>query len=121
MPLQILQSVCTKSRIYLTYGSYLGTVYDLNCVVFLCFFFFLLNKLYMIHLIERCMFNNNNKTIEALQRHVGPFMLILLLLFSRYTIILLLSRFVFDMYFSAATCFFNLVLFILLDSFVLSI
>ena len=117
MPLQILQSVCTKSRIYLTYGSYLGTVYDLNCVSF----FFLLNKLYMIHLIERCMFNNNNKTIEALQRHVGPFMLILLLLFSRYTIILLLSRFVFDMYFSAATCFFNLVLFILLDSFVLSI
>ena len=29
--LQIMQSVCTKPRIYLTYGSYLGTIYDLNC------------------------------------------------------------------------------------------
>ena len=28
------------------------------------------------------MFNNNHKAIEALQRHVGPFMLILLLLSS---------------------------------------
>ena len=63
------------------------------------------------------MFNNNNKTIEALQWHVGPFMLMLLLLSS----LVCLSRFVFVMYFSAATCFFNLVLFILLCSFVLSI
>ena len=64
----------------------------------------------MIHLTERYMFNNNNKTIEALQRHMGPFMLILLLLSS----LMCLSRFVFDMYFSTAACFFNLDLFILL-------
>ena len=57
----------------------------------------------MIHLTERYMFNNNNKAIEALQRLVGPFMLILLLLFS----LVCLSRFVFDMYFSPATRFFN--------------
>ena len=53
------------------------------------------------------MFNSNNKTIETLQRHVGPLMLILLLLSS----LVCLSRFIFDMYFSAAICFFNLVLF----------
>ena len=51
-------------------GSYLGTIYDF-------FFFLLLNKLYMIHLTERYMFNNNSKTREALQRHMDPFMLIL--------------------------------------------
>ena len=34
----------------------------------------------MIHLTERHMFNNNNKTVETtLQRHVDPFILILLL------------------------------------------
>ena len=93
MPLQILQSVCTKPRIYLTYGSYLGTVYDLNC------FFFLLSKLYLIHLAEGYMFNNNNKTIEAFQRHVFPFFLIVLLSFS----LVYLSRLLFDMYFSKAT------------------
>ena len=71
----------------------------------------------MIHLAERYMFNNNNKTIEALQWHVGPFMLMLLLLSS----LVCLPRFVFDMYFFAATYFFSLVLFILLCSFVLSI
>ena len=57
------------------------------------------------------MFNNNNKTIEALQRTVGPFMLILLLLSS----LVCLSHLVFDMYFSKAICFFNLVLSILLS------
>ena len=57
------------------------------------------------------MFNNNNKTIEAIQRTVGPFMLILLLLSS----LVCLSRLVFDMYFSKAICFFNLVLSILLS------
>ena len=30
------QSVCTKPRIYLTYGSYLCTIYDLNCFYFFC-------------------------------------------------------------------------------------
>ena len=84
----------------MTYGSYLGTIYDLN------FFFFMLNKLYIIQLIERYMFNNN-KTIETLQRHVGPFMLILLLLSS----LVCLSRFLFDMYFYTVTWFFKLVLF----------
>ena len=64
----------------------------------------------MIHLTKRYLFNNNNKTIEALQRHVSPFMLILLLLSS----LLCLSHFVFDMYFSTTTCFFKLVVFILL-------
>ena len=49
------------------------------------------------------MFNNNNKTKEALQRHVGPLMLILLLLSS----LVCLSRFVFDMYFYTATCFYK--------------
>ena len=46
-------------QIYPTYGSYLGTIYGLNCV-----FLLLLNKLYIIHLMERYMFNNNNRTIE---------------------------------------------------------
>ena len=99
MSLQIMQSVCTKPRIYLTYGSYLGTSDEL-------IFFVLLNKLYMIHLTERYKFNSNNKTIEALQSHVGLFKLMLLLL----SFLLCLSRFVFDMYFSPATCFFNLVI-----------
>ena len=49
------------------------------------------------------MFNNNNKTKEALQRHVGPLMLILLLLSS----LVCLSRFVFDMYFYTAICFYK--------------
>ena len=70
----------------------------------------------MIHLTERYMFINN-KAIEALQRHVGSFMLILLLLPS----VASLSRFVLDMYFSTAACCFNLDLFISLCSFVLSI
>ena len=74
-------------------------------------------KLYMIHLTERYMVNNNNKIIEALQRHVGLLMLILSLL----SYLVYLSHFVFDVYFSAATCFFNLVLFNLLCSFDLSI
>ena len=72
----------------------------------------------MIHLAERYMLNNNNKAIEALQRHVSPSMLILLLLLSS---LMCLSRFVFDMYFYTTTAFFNLDLFILLCSFVLSI
>ena len=63
----------------------------------------------MIHLTKRYLFNNNNKTIEALQRHVSPFTLILLLLSS----LLCLFHFVFDMYFSTTTCFFKLVVFIL--------
>ena len=63
------------------------------------------------------MFNNNNKTIDALQRHVGAFMLISLLL----SFLVCLSRFVFGMYISAVACFFNLVLFILSCSLVLSI
>ena len=66
----------------------------------------------MIHLTERYMFNNSNKAIEALQRHVDPFMLVLLLL----SFLMCLSRFVFDMYFSTATCFFNLDHFISLCS-----
>ena len=49
------------------------------------------------------MVSNNNKTIEALQRHVGLFMLILLQL----SYLVYLSHFVFDMYFSTATCFFQ--------------
>ena len=97
-----MQSGCTKPRISLAYGSYLGTIYDFFLLLLL-----LLNKLYMNHLREKYMFNNNNKAIEALQRHVGPFMLTLLLL----SFLMYLFRFVFDMYFSTATCFFNLVLF----------
>ena len=62
-------------------------------------FSFLLNKLYMIHLIERYILNNNNKAIEARQRHVDLLMLILLLLSS----LLCLSRVVFGMYFATAT------------------
>ena len=85
-----------------------------DCIV-LAQCFFLLNKIYMIHLTERYMFNNNNKAIEALQRYVGPFMLILLLLSS----LVCFSCLVFDMYFSTVTCFFNLVLSILSCSFVL--
>ena len=38
MSLQIMQSVCTKPRIYLIYGSYLGTINDLNCAFFGAFF-----------------------------------------------------------------------------------
>ena len=64
------------------------------------------------------MFKYNSKTIEAkTQRHVGTFMLILLLLSSLVS----LSRFLFDMYFATATFFFSIVLFILLYFFVLSI
>ena len=63
MSLQIMQSACTKPRIYLT------------CLRYDLIFCLFLNKLYMIHLTERYMFDNNNKTIEALQWHVGPFML----------------------------------------------
>ena len=106
-------SVRTKPRIYLAYGSYLGTINYLNCCCCFLFLFFL-NKLYKIHLTEGYIFNNNNKAIEALQRHAGSFMLILLLLSS----LVCPSHFVFDMYFSTATCFFNLDLFILLCSFV---
>ena len=40
------------------------------------------------------MFNYNNKTIEALQRHVDPFIFILLLLSS----LVCLSGFVFDVF-----------------------
>ena len=58
----------------------------------------------MIYLTERYMFNNNNKAIEAIQRRMDPFMLILLLLSS----LVCLSSFIFDMYFSTATCSFNL-------------
>ena len=68
----------------------------------------------MIHLTERYMFNNDNKAIEALQRHVGPFMLILLLLSS----LVCLSRFAFEMYFSTVTYFFNLNLFIMFFCFI---
>ena len=103
MSLQIMQSICTKPRIYLTYDSYLGTIYDFFIIIFS------LNKLYMIHLIERYMLNNNNKTIQALQGHVRPFMLML-------SSLVCLSRFGFNMYFSTATCFFNLALFIFLCS-----
>ena len=106
MSLQIMQSVCTKPVIYLIYGPYL---YDFFFIIIV-----LLNKLYMNHLTERYMFNNNSKTIQALQRHVLPFMLML-------SSLVCLSGFVFAMYFSAATCFFNEVLFIFLCSFVLSI
>lgn len=53
----------------------------------------------MIHLIERYILNNNNKAIEARQRHVDLLMLILLLLSS----LLCLSRVVFGMYFATAT------------------
>ena len=110
-----MQSVCTKPRIYVTYGSYLGAIYELN-------WFFLINKVYMIHQKERCMFSNNNKTIKTLPftlshfRHVGLFMLILLLSSS----FVCLSRFGIWHYFFTTTCFFNLVIFDLLCSFVLS-
>ena len=33
--LHIVQSVCTKPRMYLTYSSYLGPTYDLYCNCFL--------------------------------------------------------------------------------------
>ena len=55
----------------------------------------------MIYLTERYMFNDSNKTIEAIQRHLDLFMLILLLLSS----LVCVSRFVFDKYFSTATYF----------------
>ena len=69
MALQIIQNIRTKPRIYLTYGSYLGTIY-LNCL--------------------NCM----HHFIYIYKRLLDPCMLILLLLSS----LVCLSRFLFDMY-----------------------
>ena len=46
--------VFTKPSIYLAYGSYLGTTYNLNCNCFL-------PKVFMIYQTQRCMLNNNNR------------------------------------------------------------
>ena len=62
-----MQSVCTKPRIYLTYGSYLGTIYDLNCAdVYVVVVAAVLVKWIIYDSSGRYIFNNNNKTIKVL-------------------------------------------------------